>query len=178
MHIFVKTLTGKKVHLNVESAVSNLDLYNLVEKSTGISVAEQTLLFNRKSISVEGKFAELGLVEDSEVHLVISLEGGAKGKKKKKDVKKNKKKHKKRKVKLPVLKFYKIEGGKAIALKQNCKFCPAGTFIADHEDRLYCGRCHQTYEKTEITKKEKKVVAAKVEAPVVEEKGGKGKKKK
>ena len=179
MHIFVKTLTGRKVDVSVEANGSTLDIYNSIEKSTGVPVSEQNLLFNNKSIDKCGNISEYGISDNDLVYLVIALEGGAKGKKKKKDVKKNKKKHKKTKVKLAILKYYKIEGGKAIALKQNCKFCPAGTFIADHEDRLYCGRCHQTYEKTEITKKvpQKKEVA-KVDKTEEEAKGGKKKGKK
>jgi small subunit ribosomal protein S27Ae len=178
MHIFVQTLTGKKVDISLETSSSTLDLYNSVEKTTGIPVSELTLLFNKKSIELNGSIADLGMSDNDLVHLVISLEGGAKGKKKKKDVKKNKKPHKKRKVKLPILKFYKIEGAKAVCLRQHCKFCPAGTLLADHGDRLYCGRCHQTYEKAEITKKApKQKEVAKVDAPVAEEKGKKGKKK-
>ena len=177
MHIFVQTLTGKKVDITLEASSSSLDLYNSVEKTTGIPVSELTLLFNKKSIELTGSISDLGISDNDLVHMVISLEGGAKGKKKKKDVKKNKKKHKKRKVKLPILKFYKIEGNRAVCLRQYCKFCPAGTLLADHGDRLYCGRCHQTYEKAEITKKApKQKEVAKVEAPV-EEKGKKGKKK-
>ena len=34
-----------------------------------------------------------------------------------------------------------------------CKVCPAGTFIAEHPDRLYCGRCHTAYTKTVDAKK-------------------------
>jgi small subunit ribosomal protein S27Ae len=87
------------------------------------------------------------------MYLVVELEGGAKGKKKKKDVKKGKKKHKKRKVKLAILKYYKVEDGKIVRLRQLCKYCPPGTFIAEHPDRLYCGRCHTAYMKVGEAKK-------------------------
>ena len=105
--------------------------------------------------------AESKIEENSTLALVVALEGGAKGKKKKKDTKKGKNKHHKKKVKLAVLNYYKVEDDKVVRLKQMCKVCPPGTFIAEHEDRLYCGRCHTVYTKVN-------------DAPA---KGGKGDKK-
>ena len=103
----------------------------------GIPSEEQKLLLNGKLLTAESK-----IEDNSTLALVVALEGGAKGKKKKKDTKKGKKKHHKKKVKLAVLNYYKVEDDKVVRLKQMCKVCPPGTFIAEHEDRLYCGRCH------------------------------------
>ena len=122
----------------------------------GIPSEEQKLLLNGKLLTAESK-----IEDNSTLALVVALEGGAKGKKKKKDTKKGKKKHHKKKVKLAVLNYYKVEDDKVVRLKQMCKVCPPGTFIAEHEDRLYCGRCHTVYTKVN-------------DAP---EKGGKGDKK-
>ena len=122
----------------------------------GIPSEEQKLLFNGKLLTAESK-----IEDNSTLALVVALEGGAKGKKKKKDTKKGKKKHHKKKVKLAVLNYYKVEDDKVVRLKQMCKVCPPGTFIAEHEDRLYCGRCHTVYTKVN-------------DAPA---KGGKGDKK-
>ena len=122
----------------------------------GIPSEEQKLLLNGKLLTAESK-----IEENSTLALVVALEGGAKGKKKKKDTKKGKKKHHKKKVKLAVLNYYKVEDDKVVRLKQMCKVCPPGTFIAEHEDRLYCGRCHTVYTKVN-------------DAPA---KGGKGDKK-
>jgi ubiquitin-small subunit ribosomal protein S27Ae len=63
--------------------------------------------------------------------------------------KKGKKEHKN---KLTSKKYshYKIEGEIA---KKNKKFCPRcgpGTFLADHGNRVFCGKCHYTeYKKKE-----------------------------
>ena len=122
----------------------------------GIPSEEQKLLLNGKLLTAESK-----IEDNSTLALVVALEGGAKGKKKKKDTKKGKKKHHKKKVKLAVLNYYKVEDDKVVRLKQMCKVCPPGTFIAEHEDRLYCGRCHTVYTKVN-------------DAPA---KGGKGDKK-
>ena len=36
---------------------------------------------------------------------------------------------------------YKIEGGKLNRAKA-CPKCGAGYFLANHKDRLFCGKCH------------------------------------
>ena len=38
-------------------------------------------------------------------------------------------------------KKYKIDGDKLIR-KRNCPKCGLDSFLADHKDRLYCGKCH------------------------------------
>jgi small subunit ribosomal protein S27Ae len=145
MHILVRTLTGKSCELNVEKNASIDNIYSQVERVMGVPTEEQNLIFNGKSL--EKLILDYEMGDEENVYLVIKLSGGAKGKKKKKDVKKGKKSHKKRKVKLAILKYYRVEDGKVIRLKQMCKVCPAGTFIAEHADRLYCGRCHAGYAK-------------------------------
>ena len=147
MHIHIKTLTGKTCSLNVEQTSSIDSLYTQVERMMGVPSEEQNLIFNGKSLKNGKLISDYQMGEEENIYLVISLDGGAKGKKKKKDVKKTKKSHKKRKVKLAILKYYRVEDGKVIRLKQMCKVCPAGTFIAEHADRLYCGRCHAGYAK-------------------------------
>jgi small subunit ribosomal protein S27Ae len=146
MHILIQTLTGRTCNLNVE-ANSVDSLYSQVELTMGVPKEEQKLIFNGKRL-VSGKSLSDYMIEDeANVYLVVGLDGG-KGKKKKKDMKKgSKKKHKKRKVKLAILKYYKVEGDKVVRTRQMCKVCPPGTFLAEHSDRLYCGRCHTSYGK-------------------------------
>jgi small subunit ribosomal protein S27Ae len=146
MHILVKTLTGQACSLKLGNEQTVEKVQSEVESLMGVPSSEQNLIFNGKRLTV-GNLSEFGIVENSNVYLVVDLEGGAKGKKKKKDTKKGKKKHKKRKVKLQVLRYYRVEDGKIVRVKQMCKVCPPGTFIAEHPDRLYCGRCHTAYTK-------------------------------
>merc|ERR1711915_42831 len=59
-----------------------------------------------------------------------------------------KNKHKRKKVKLAVLKYYKVdENGKVHRLRRECPAdeCGAGVFMASHFDRHYCGKCCLTY---------------------------------
>jgi len=40
--------------------------------------------------------------------------------------------------------FYKVQGDRVIRLKRDCPKCGNGVFLADHGDRLTCGRCGYT----------------------------------
>ncbi|KAJ6339409.1 hypothetical protein OIU77_007388 [Salix suchowensis] len=74
--------------------------------------------------------------------------GGSTSKRKKTYTKPKKIKHKKKKVKLAVLQFYKVDdSGKVQRLRKECPNaeCGAGTFMANHFDRHYCGKCGLTY---------------------------------
>lgn len=79
----------------------------------------------------------------------LALLGAGKKRKKKTYTKPKKQKHKHKKVKLPVLKFYKVDesAGKVERLRNDCpsKTCGAGVFMAKHKNRTYCGRCGLTY---------------------------------
>merc|ERR1712032_504758 len=158
MHIFVKTLTGKSLSLNVEPTSEISEINNQIETLMGVPSEEQILISNGERLT--GNLIDSGLTEESQIYMVVDIEGGKK-KKKKKVVAKKKKKHVHKKVKLAVLKYYKVDGDKVVRLKQQTNY---GTFLADHANRLYCGRTHVTYVKAA----QEKPAAAK---------GGKGKKK-
>lgn len=40
-----------------------------------------------------------------------------------------------------VWKFYKIEGDRLVRLRRECPRCGRGVFLAQHKDRLHCGKC-------------------------------------
>ena len=63
-------------------------------------------------------------------------------KKKEKKVSKGKKKHR-NKPTSKKYKFYKIEGNE-IKRAAHCPRCGPGIFLANTDDRLYCGKCHYT----------------------------------
>jgi small subunit ribosomal protein S27Ae len=146
MHILVKTLTGRTYKVETDDCTIE-SLYTQVKRLIGVPTEEQKLIFNGKRLACGKLLSDYDVEDEANVYLVVGLEGG-KGKKKKKDMKKgSKKKHKKRKVKLAILKYYKVEGDKVVRTRQMCKVCPPGTFLAEHSDRLYCGRCHTSYGK-------------------------------
>lgn len=48
-----------------------------------------------------------------------------------------------------VWKYFKVEGDKLKRLKRECPRCGKGTFMAEHKDRVTCGRCGYTEFKRE-----------------------------
>jgi len=40
--------------------------------------------------------------------------------------------------------FYKVEGGKLMRTKKHCPKCGSGVFMAEHENRIACGKCGYT----------------------------------
>lgn len=91
--------------------------------------------------------SDYNIQKESTLHLVLRLRGGAKKKKKKAYTTPKKNKRKPKKVKLAILKYYRVEGtGKVTRLRQECasETCGATTFMAKHFDRQYCGKCGLT----------------------------------
>lgn len=43
-----------------------------------------------------------------------------------------------------IARVYKVEGGKAKRLRDNCPRCGPGVFMAAHEGRKACGKCGYT----------------------------------
>ena len=41
-------------------------------------------------------------------------------------------------------KYYEIEGNKIKRIKQSCPKCGEGVFLAEHKNRVSCGRCGYT----------------------------------
>merc|ERR1712216_183544 len=80
------------------------------------------------------------LSEEATVFVTPSLEGGAKKRKKKVYTKPKKIPHKHRKVKLAVLKYYKV-----VRLRKESPICGPGVFMATHFNRYHCGKSGVTY---------------------------------
>lgn len=113
---------------------------------SGLPADLQRLSFAGRPVAAEDSLALLGVSDDSTLHCSLALLGGGKKRKKKTYTKPKKQKHKHRKVKLGVLKFFKVDdSGKVERLRQACPQCGPATFMAKHFDRVYCGKCHVTY---------------------------------
>merc|ERR1712060_355163 len=115
---------------------------------TGIPAEEQRVAFGGQSLEVSEHISRCGLTNEATVCITSDLDGGAKKRKKKTYTKPKKIKHKRKKVKLAVLKFYKVDSNdKVTRLRRECphELCGPGVFMAMHFNRYYCGKCHLTY---------------------------------
>merc|ERR1712110_313479 len=120
MQILVKALSGTRAVELEQTACVEL-LKQRIDELEGIPATEQRLVA-ATSLLVDGKtLAECGVEDLSVVELSLALEGGRK-KKKKTYTKPKKVKHHNKKVKLAVLKYYKVDPRthKIERLKREC----------------------------------------------------------
>lgn len=74
----------------------------------GIPAADQRVMFAGRQLRDEASLVSEGVSDESTMYILMRLLGGAKKRKKKTYTKPKKQKHKHKKIKLAVLKFYKV----------------------------------------------------------------------
>ncbi|CAI2381267.1 unnamed protein product [Moneuplotes crassus] len=140
MQIFVKTLTGATLTMFVDECDTIATMKAKISEQEGIAAESIVLINGLSQLEDQMTFAECELNNEATVTMTLKMLGGKKKKKKKVYTKPKKIPHKHENIKMRVLSYFEVDkNGKIEKLKQESPE-QAGCYLADHKDRMHCGK--------------------------------------
>ena len=140
MQIFVKTLTGATITVNTSLESSVESVKEQISAEQGIQVEDMILISGLSQLEDVETLAQAGVIEDATVTMTMRLAGGKKKRKKKNYATPKKIAHKHVSRKMAVLEYFGVDdNGKITKIKQESPE-QAGCYLADHKDRMHCGK--------------------------------------
>jgi hypothetical protein len=76
MQVFVKTLTGKTISVDVEPDESVESLKAKIQQKEGVPADQQRIIFDGKQLDSLKSLSDYDIDDDSTLHLVLRLRGG------------------------------------------------------------------------------------------------------